>query len=732
MERYMSRSLALVALMLLVTSLVKAGEVKGRLEMPDSCSPTVSPAVVSLDRVGGFETPPAKSGPANLELTINQHGLQFEPRVLLARVGQTIRFTNQDAEFHNVHSLNLRDYDFNRSMAPNVPAEFVPGKPGLMKLVCDIHSHMRGYVVVTDSPWAKICKGGGVFRFAEVPPGHYILYAWHEMGEPLRREVEVKDGETLDLGTISLKGYPVDASTSASAPVRAWPEVIDRIGVLLSEAREAVKKPGGMGKARKLVEDAYWGEFETSEMETAVRRHLGFERAGAIEGQFLGLRSAIKSVVEGKTNPGELVSKSSKLIADLARASTDLHALKVLDRRDVNKSTSQADVVVVPGASEQARQLQALASSFAAIQAEADRGMAAESASAMTDAYFSDFEPLERLLNVRRIQEVAPLESKFNAIRGKIGTGLKGKELTVELSRLQSDVVEALARSSEVSFSLAFLNSLVTILREGVEVILLLTMLVAMVVKAGQPRAMRAIRWGIGVAVAASLLTAVGLNLLVASAQGRTREVIEGAVMLAAAGVLFYVSYWLISQTQAKRWADFLKERISAGARVGGLWTLGLTAFLAVYREGAETALLYQAQISGQGGSSQGLLGLGLGLGLGLVILSVIAVLIRKTSVKLPLRPFFQVTGYLLFAMAVVFAGNGVFELQSAAYLKTTPLRWLGTGLPALGIHPNVQAVSIQGLLVLGAVLAFFLPGSTTKPQSSKIIAPPPAVGVGV
>jgi high-affinity iron transporter len=253
-----------------------------------------------------------------------------------------------------------------------------------------------------------------------------------------------------------------------------------------------------------------------------------------------------------------------------------------------------------------------------------------------------------------------------------------------------------------------------------------------MVVKAGQPRAMRAIRWGIGVAVAASLLTAVGLNLLVASAQGRTREVIEGAVMLAAAGVLFYVSYWLISQTQAKRWADFLKERISAGARVGGLWTLGLTAFLAVYREGAETALLYQAQISGQGGSSQGLLGLGLGLGLGLVILSVIAVLIRKTSVKLPLRPFFQVTGYLLFAMAVVFAGNGVFELQSAAYLKTTPLRWLGTGLPALGIHPNVQAVSIQGLLVLGAVLAFFLPGSTTKPQSSKIIAPPPAVGVGV
>jgi high-affinity iron transporter len=732
MERFMSRSLALVGLVLLATSTAKAGDVKGRVEMPDACSPSVSPAVVSLDPVDKRELRRDKGGPARVVLNINQHGLQFEPRVLVARVGQTIQFTNQDAESHNVHCVNAFDYNFNRSMAPNVPAEFVPGKPGLMRLVCDIHSHMRGYVVVTASPWAKVCKGGGSFTFADVPSGHYILNAWHEMGEPLRREIEVKDGEPLDLGTISLKGFPVVATSQAATPVRAWPEVIDRIGVLLSEAREAVnKKPGGMGKARKLAEDAYWGEFETSDMETAVRRHLGFERAGAIEGQFMAFRSAIKAVAEGKP-AGELVSRSSKLIADLARASTDLQALKVHDRNDVSKSSNRTEVEVVPGASEQTRQLKALASSFAAIQSQVDRGMSAEAASAMTDAYFSDFEPLERLLNVRRPQEVTPLESKFNAIRGRIGSGLQGKELAAELAGLQADVVAALARCAEVSFGLAFSSSLVTILREGVEVILLLTMLVALVAKAGQPKAMSAIKWGIGVAVVASLLTALGLNQLVASAQGRTREVVEGAVMMAAAGVLFYVSYWLISQTQAKRWADFLKERISQGAKVGGLGTLGLTAFLAVYREGAETALLYQAMISGQGGSSQGLFGLVIGLAVGLVILAVIAVLIRRTSVKLPLRPFFQVTGYVLFAMAVVFAGNGVFELQGAAYIKTTPLSWLGNGLPALGFHPNVQALSIQGLLLLGAVLAFVLPGSTAKPRPPKVVAQPPTPAVGV
>ena len=504
--------------------------------------------------------------------------------------------------------------------------------------------------------------------------------------------------------------------------MRAWPEVTDRIGVLLAESREAIKKPDGLKKARKLVDDAYWGEFETSNKETAIRRHLGCKWAGEIESHFLGLRAAINGVSEGKAPRAELVTRSRNLLVALSKASDELKTLKVFDRRDVGKSSlCTTENVVVPATSEQVGQLKALASSFAAIKDLADKGQALDAASAMTDAYWTDFEPLERLFDVRRPQEVTPLESRFNAIRGKIGSGLNGVELAGELDGLRGEVTAALARcesSTAGSFGLAFANSLLTILREGVEVILLLTMLVTLVAKAGQPKALGAIKWGIGVAIAASVLTAVGLNLLVASTQGRTREVVEGAVMLAAAGVLFYVSYWLISQTQAKRWAEFLKGRIAQGAKVGGLWTLGLTAFLAVYREGAETALLYQAMIAGQGGSRNGLLGLAVGLSVGLVILAAIAVLIRKSSVKLPLRAFFKVTGFVLFAMAVVFAGNGVFELQSAGYIKSTSLDWLGAGLPALGFHPNVQALSVQGLLILGRAAGTRDPDQSVQPST--------------
>ena len=81
------------------------------------------------------------------------------------------------------------------------------------------------------------------------------------------------------------------------------------------------------------------------------------------------------------------------------------------------------------------------------------------------------------------------------------------------------------------------------------------------------------------------------------------------------------------------------------------------------------------------------------------MILAGIAVLVRATSVRLPFRAFFQLSGLCLFTLAVVFAGNAVFELQNAGILVTTPLAWLGGGFPLAGLYPNVQVASVQGLL---------------------------------
>ncbi|HEY2156408.1 MAG TPA: FTR1 family protein, partial [Isosphaeraceae bacterium] len=430
-------------------------------------------------------------------------------------------------------------------------------------------------------------------------------------------------------------------------------------------------------------------------------------------------------VVDGRAQASAMADRSRELLLALVSAGQDLDRLGVTDRTKVASNAISSGVAA--NAADVQGQQKVLAKAFEGVAALADSGAADDAASAMTSAYFEAFEPLERALEARRPQEILPLEQRFNALRGRIEGGLKGERLASALTELREGVAAAIGRSQAGGgFGAAFLASLVAILREGVEVILLLTMLISLVAKAGQPRAMAAIRWGVIGAAVASVLTAVGLNLVVATSQGRAREQIEGWVMMVAAGVLFYVSYWLISQVESRRWTEFLKGQIRRGVAAGGFGTLGLTAFLAVYREGAETALMYQAMIGGQGGSRAGLAGLVAGLAVGLVGLFAIYRLIRTTSRKLPLRTFFKVTGLVLFGMAVVFAGNGVFELQMAGVLKSTPVDWLGRGVSWLGFYPNLQVILVQGLLLAGALVAVVM--LLTDPGDA---SPAPKSGAG-
>ena len=715
----------------------RAGEVSGRVEMPSICSPLSSAAVVTLESLDGKALPLSRSSASARVALVRQHGLQFEPRVQAITVGQTIRFTNEDRETHNVHILTP-GAKFNQSMAPGRPVDYQTDQPGVLRLACDIHSHMRGYVVVAPTPWSAVVRDGK-FRLQGVEPGRYKLVAWHEMGEGLSKVIEVADGK-LDVGTLTLQGPPVPASSDVvSAPVRPWSEVIDRISLKLSEARATASLSGGAAKARKLAEDAYWDEFESSDMETAVRGQLGYQRAGEIEEHFRDFRRAISALSKGESSTEQVVEKSRDLLLNLYRAAQDLDHVGVTDRSKVNASNSPSTASASIAVGDLPAKKRALAETFAKIQALADAGDDSEASSTMTSAYFDAFEPLERLLVSRRPQDVRPLEIRFNALRGRISSGFQGAPLASSLAELQQDIfvsVDSAIAAPAGSFLPAFLASLVTIVREGVEVILILTMLVALVVKTGRRSALPAIWWGVGLAAAASLLTAVGLNLLIAQAQGRARELLEGWVLLAAAGVLFYVSYWLISQTEAKRWTDFLKRQAAEGAKAGAVGTLGLTAFLAVYREGAETALMYQAMIAGQGGAASGLAGLAAGLLVGGVLLALIYRVLKSTSVRLPLGTFFKFTGAVLFLMAVVFAGNGVFELQQAGILRVTDIRWMrGFGVSWLGLYPNVQALTVQALLVGGAAISLILPAFDRKVPIVVPKAPvkrPERVGAGV
>ena len=141
----------------------------GRVAMPDVCSPAVSPAVVTLEPARRDGVPDgAGRSPAEVAL-VSSSGLQFEPRVQAIPPGRPLRFTNEDAETHNVHNVRRASTSTSQHGPRPTACTVIPDKPGVMRLVCDIHSHMRGYVVVGDSPWVRVCTREGRFRLRRRP-----------------------------------------------------------------------------------------------------------------------------------------------------------------------------------------------------------------------------------------------------------------------------------------------------------------------------------------------------------------------------------------------------------------------------------------------------------------------------------------------------------------------------------------------------------------------------------
>ena len=140
----------------------------------------------------------------------------------------------------------------------------------------------------------------------------------------------------------------------------------------------------------------------------------------------------------------------------------------------------------------------------------------------------------------------------------------------------------------------------------------------------------------------------------------------------------------------------YLKDRLEAGLSTRSLYLLSGLAFLAVYREAAETVLFTQALLlEAEGARSQVLPGPWRGL----LAVGLAAFVMSRTVLRLPLGPFFAVSSLLLCALAVSFAGSGIFELVAAGYLPPRPVPF--PEVPWMGIHPDLTGLVVQLAIVL-------------------------------
>ena len=356
---------------------------------------------------------------------------------------------------------------------------------------------------------------------------------------------------------------------------------------------------------------------------------------------------------------------------------------------------------------------------------EYESGDAKSAATMVTSAYFDIFEEsgMEVAVSVY-ISDGAKsdLEGMFGALRGAIKSGAPVGEVSAKAATLTAALKEASIKlpasenssgdsssnsSGGGSSALAlFINSLIIILREGLEAILVIAAISTYLVKSGSGDRVRTVYYGAVAAIALSIATAVLLEYVI-DASGASREALEGIVMLLATAVLFYVSYWLISKAEAAKWMKYIKGKVEGAARngsvgKGNMTALFFAAFLAVYREGAETILFYQALYSGSGESAVYVTA---GLLIGSVLLAVVFFLVRYGAMKVPMGPFFAVTSAFMYYLAFTFAGKGVRELQEAGWIGSNYIEWVPS-FDLIGLYPTVEGVVLQSLLIVALIVA--------------------------
>jgi len=322
------------------------------------------------------------------------------------------------------------------------------------------------------------------------------------------------------------------------------------------------------------------------------------------------------------------------------------------------------------------------------------------------EAYFGPFES-DRLEQAIRIdissKRAAELEFQFNTIRKKMTAGAEAADVQQAAEQLLSMIredVKTLQDQQSGPMGLLF-YSLLIIVREGVEAILIIAAIAAYLVKSGNGHRVKDVYKSALAAVLASLVTAYLFQVLF-DVSGVAQEFLEGAVLVLATCILFSMSYWMFSKADAKRWKHFIEGKIRDSIGSGKRFTLWFAVFLAVYREGAETVLFYKALFSE---SPEGSGAIGTGLGIGALILVVLFYFIRFGSAKLPLKPFFLASGALLYVLAFIFAGEGIKELQASGLVSNNEISGFGT-LGFLGIFPSWEGVAAQGLLILLFVAA--------------------------
>jgi high-affinity iron transporter len=369
-----------------------------------------------------------------------------------------------------------------------------------------------------------------------------------------------------------------------------------------------------------------------------------------------------------------------------------------------------------------------------------------------SDAYYNFYETsgMERYTNGISGSRVSEVELSFKTVR-KIAKKMAEKgEGSYEDYEAEANNLEAMLREDANSFdgvsgtaadnastssdtstssssaaAVTFAACFLILLREGFEAILIVGAIIAYLVKSAgndlerKKRTVRPVYVGSVVGILLSFVLAWLLNLL-KLANTASQEAIEGVTALLAVVVLYYVSNWMLSKSESDAWNAYIKDKTKTASEKGSHFALAFTAFLAVFREGAEVVLFYQPYM-GTDNTSSAIAGFVFGA----ICLVFVYLLINFMSLRIPLKPFFTGTSILMFLMSISFLGAGIKELMEGDIITsiTSPswLQWIPYNdvLDVLGIYPILETLIPQLILLVVTIVIFVM----TEKKNRKIHA---------
>ena len=397
--------------------------------------------------------------------------------------------------------------------------------------------------------------------------------------------------------------------------------------------------------------------------------------------------------------------------------------MAVLPASTVSAGTSRDDAIL------EIQKVRVSIDQTLALLKQGQKDLAFESAK---DGYLNHFELVEAPLRIIDNDLTIDTEGRFADIRQLIrdhGPVDTIRDKLIALRGALDTIERKLTATGAAAPALIFGQSFLIIFREGFEVVLLVSILLGYLEAARSPALIKPILIGIGLACVATIVTVVLLRVVFESLPF-SLEVLEGITAMIAVVMLFYVSFWLVARMEHKRWMEFVRARLWTAVSLGSTFSLVMVGFTAVYREGFETALFYQALWSFGAGLGVWVLA---GLGCGLVALTAVAFVMFRLGRRVPVKQFMNIAVTFVMITSVTFLGNAVHALQAGdliAYHRLDSWPHIPIFLSQVtGYWNTVQSIVAQIILSLiyigGAAYVLLI-----KPRRARAITPtsPPLV----